>query len=130
VSFGSPGNLRTLTNVAPGTGPNDVATFGQLTSIASGFSSQIAGLQSQITSNQIEANRGIAAAVATANAPMPSAPGRLSYQVRASDYEGQAGFGLSLSYRFDTSRPMAFVAGYGSGGGVENTGYVGLQGEF
>jgi autotransporter adhesin len=91
---------------------------------------QINGLQSQITSNQTEARRGIAAAVATASAPMPSAPGRLSYQVRASTFEGQGGFGVSLSYRFNTSVPLAFVGGYGNGGGVENTGYVGLQGEF
>ena len=32
--------------------------------------------------------------------------------------------------RFNTNVPLAFVGGYGNGGGTENTGYVGLQGEF
>lgn len=130
VSFGTAGSPRVLTNVAPGVGPNDAATFGQLSSVASGIQGQIGGLQSQINNNQTESRRGIAAAVATANAPMPSAPGRLSYQVRASTFEGQTGFGLSLAYRLNTTVPIAVVGGYGSGGGVENTGHVGLQGEF
>jgi autotransporter adhesin len=137
VSFGTPGSPRVLSNVAPGVAPGDVATFGQLSSMATGIQtqiggiqSQIGGLQSQISNNLTESRRGIAAAVATANAPMPSAPGRLSYQIRGSTYEGQGGFGLSLAYRLNTTVPLAVVGGYGNGGGVENTGYVGLQGEF
>ena len=53
-------------------------------SVAAGFQSQIGGLQSQIIDNNGEARRGIAAAVATASAPMPSMPGKTTWQARAS----------------------------------------------
>jgi autotransporter adhesin len=48
-------------------------------SVAAGFQSQIGGLQSQIIDNNGEARRGIAAAVATASAPMRSMPGKTTW---------------------------------------------------
>src|SRR5205823_1143942 len=76
ASFGSPGNERRLTNVAAGINPTDAANIGQLTSVASGIQSQISGLQGQITTNQVEARRGLAAVAALAPGFMPSAPGK------------------------------------------------------
>jgi autotransporter adhesin len=122
--------LGRFTNIAPGVGPNDAATFGQLSSVASGMSAQVNGLQGQINNNLTESRRGIAAAVATATAPMPSLPGKTTWQLRGSLYENQGGVGIGFAYRLNTSVPLAVVGGYGNGGGSANTTYLGLTGEF
>ena len=102
----------------------------QLSGMSSGFQSQLSGLQSQIWDNRTEARRGIAAAVATASAPMPSAPGKTTWQMRGSVYHGEGGFGFGFAHRLNTAMPLSVVGGYGNGGGTEHTGYVGIGGEF
>ena len=97
VSFGVAGNERRLTNVAAGINPTDAVNVGQLSGFNSNFQSQISSLQSQVGANLIESRRGIAAAVATASAPMPSAPGKTSWQVRGSTFQSQAGFGFGFA---------------------------------
>ncbi|MEH2609129.1 hypothetical protein [Bradyrhizobium sp. AZCC 1693] len=74
--------------------------------------------------------RGIAAAVATASAPMPSAPGKTAWQIRGSTFQSQYGLGVGFAYRLRTSMPLNVVRGYGNGGGKEHTAYVGFGGEF
>ncbi|RAI29226.1 adhesin, partial [Rhodoplanes elegans] len=130
VSFGSAGNERRLTNVAAGIAPTDAVNMSQLTSFATGFQSQLAGLQTQVADNQREARRGVAAAVATASPPMPSGPGKTTWQVRGSTFNGEFGVGFGMAHRLTTTTPLAVVAGYGNGGGTDHTGYVGLGGEF
>jgi len=130
VSFGTAGNERRLTNVAAGINPTDAVNVGQLSSFNSNFQSQISSLQGQVGTNLIEARRGIAAAVATASAPMPSAPGKTSWQVRGSTFQSQAGFGFGFAHRLHTSTPLTIVGGYGNGGGTQHTAYVGFGGEF
>jgi trimeric autotransporter adhesin len=130
VSFGTPGNERRLTNVAAGINPTDAVNVGQLSSLTSGFQSQVTSLQSQIGDNRTEARRGIAAAVATASAPMPSAPGKTTWQVRGSTFQSEAGFGFGFAHRLRTAIPLSIVGGYGNGGGTQHTAYVGLGGEF
>jgi autotransporter adhesin len=127
---GAPGSERRITNVAAGVNPTDAVNVGQLNSVAAGFQSQITGLQSQVDDNQREARRGIAAAVAAASAPMPSLPGRTSWQMRGSTFQGELGMGFGFAHRLNTSTALAIVGGYGNGGGREHTGYVGLGGEF
>jgi autotransporter adhesin len=123
ASFGTPGNERRLTNVAAGINPTDAVNVGQLTALT-------AGLQSQISNNRSEARRGIAAAVATASAPMPSAPGKTTWQLRGSTFQSEYGVGFGFAHRLPTAMPLNVVGGYGNGGGAEHTGYVGLGGEF
>jgi hypothetical protein len=130
VSVGAPGSERRITNVAAGINPTDAVNVSQLNSLSASLGSQIGGLQSQINNNLTEARRGIAAAVATANPPMPSLPGRTTWQLRTGFFEGQTGVGVAFAHRLDTAIPMALMAGYGNGGGIEHTGYVGLMGEF
>ena len=130
VSVGAPGAERRITNVAPGISQTDAVNVGQLQSVAAGFQSQIVGLQSQITDNNREARRGIAAAVATASAPMPSLPGKTTWQARASTFQGEYGVGFGFAHRLPIGTPLSFIGGYGNGGGREHTGYVGLGGEF
>jgi autotransporter adhesin len=104
--------------------------MGQLASATSAFGSQLSSLQSQVGDLRSEARRGIAAAVATASAPMPSAPGRTSWQIRGSTFNGEFGVGFGFAHRLNTSIPLSIVGGYGNGGGREHTGYVGFGGEF
>jgi trimeric autotransporter adhesin len=98
--------------------------------MSAAFQSQINGLQAQINDNNREARRGIAAAVATPSAPMPSLPGRTTWQVRTSTFLNEYGAGFAFSHRLNTRMPLAFVGGYGNGGGRDHTGYIGLGGEF
>jgi trimeric autotransporter adhesin len=137
VSVGAPGSERRITNVAAGINPTDAVNVSQLSGLAtslgsqiSGLGSQINGLQAQINNNLTEARRGIAAAVSIANPPMPSLPGRTTWQLRTGFFEGQAGVGVAFAHRLDTAIPIALMAGYGNGGGTEHTGYVGIMGEF
>ena len=123
MSVGSAGNERRITNVAAGINQTDAVNMGQLSGLST-------GLQSQIYDNRSEARRGIAAAVATASAPMPSAPGKTTWQVRASTFQGEAGFGFGVAHRLNTSMPLDLIAGYGNGGGTQHTAYVGVGGEF
>ena len=130
VSVGAAGSERRITNVAAGISPTDAVNVSQISSITTGFQSQISGLQSQIFDNRTEARRGVAAAVATASAPMPSAPGKTSWQVRGSTFQSEFGVGFGFAHRLYTSTPLTIVGGYGNGGGNQHTGYVGLGGEF
>jgi autotransporter adhesin len=130
VSFGAAGSERRLTNVAAGINPTDAVNVGQLSSFSSNFQSQISSLQAQIGDNRTEARRGIAAAVATASAPMPSAPGKTTWQIRGSTFQSEAGFGFGFAHRLKTSVPLSIVGGYGNGGGTQHTAYVGVGGEF
>ena len=123
VSFGTPGNPRRLTNVAPGVEANDAATFGQLSSIAS-------GLQSQLNAVDQNSRRGIAATAAMTSAPMPSAAGRTAWAVNTAFHRGETGLGVSIAHRLAVDVPLAITAGYGNAGGDGHVGRVGLQGEF
>jgi trimeric autotransporter adhesin len=130
VSFGAAGSERRLTNVAAGINPTDAVNVSQLSSFSSNFQSQISSLQAQIGDNRTEARRGIAAAVATASAPMPSAPGKTTWQIRGSTFQSEAGFGFGFAHRLKTGVPLSIVGGYGNGGGTQHTAYVGVGGEF
>ena len=77
-----------------------------------------------------QAFQGIAAAVATASAPMPSAPGKITWQIRASNFQNEYGVGFGFAYRLHAPIPLNVVGGYGNGGGNQHTAYVGLGGEF
>jgi trimeric autotransporter adhesin len=57
-------------------------------------------------------------------------PGRTTWQVRTSTFLNEYGAGFAFSHRLNTPRPLAFVGGYGNGGGRDHTGYIGLGGEF
>ena len=79
-----------------------------------------------------EARQGIAAAMAMSSASMPSAPGRTSWVVNASDFRDEQAVGGSFAHRFNTNFPFAFTAGFAisvSGSG-EKGGRIGLAGEF
>lgn len=61
---------------------------------------------------------------------MPSMPGRTSWQIRGSTFNGEYGVGVGFAHRLNTAIPLSVVGGYGNGGGREHTAYVGFGGEF
>ena len=111
VSVGSANAPRRITNVAPGIVYNDAATVGQLQ-----------GVQQQIGQNVVNANSGIAMALAESNlGGLQAAPGGVTVGVGTGYYQGQdaIGFGLStLAKTQDRSLTVgaAISPGYGSVG--------------
>ena len=80
--------------------------------------------------NQREARRGIAAAVALAPAPFPSAPGRTSYTANTAVYRGEVAFSGSVAYRLNLDTPFAVTGGVSYSGGRNTAVRVGVAGEF
>ena len=76
-----------------------------------------------------ENQRGIAAAMAMADAPMPSHAGGTSYMAKTAVFRGQVGFSAALSHRFG-SAPFALSAGVSHAGGKNTGANVAVAGEF
>ena len=75
------------------------------------------------------AAKGVAAAMAMGDAPMPSAPGKTSWAAQLANYKGHSAMGASVVHRLATNMPLALSAGVsGSSGSVGVR--VGLKGEF
>ena len=73
---------------------------------------------------------GVAAAMAMAPAPMPSGPGKVTYSANGARFRGQNAVAGSLSYRLNTSAPVAIGAGFSFAGKKNNGIRVGVAGEF
>ncbi|MGC2080607.1 MAG: hypothetical protein WA728_32255, partial [Xanthobacteraceae bacterium] len=105
VTSDAGGNLAT--NTAAGLG---LATTSQISAI----NGQLASLQSQIGSIR----EGIAANAAIAFVATPSGPGRTTFAVNGSSYDGVGGVGFAFSHRLaGTTIPIYFSGAYGNGGG-------------
>ena len=76
------------------------------------------------------ANRGIAAAMAQADAPMSSAPGRTSYAGKGAVWHGEYAFSLGLTHRLDSDKPFALSASVAHVPGETTGATVGFAGEF
>ena len=103
VSFGAPGSPRVLSNVAPGVGPNDVATFGQLTSVASGISSQVN-----------RTNSGVARAMAMGGGFLPDNK-KFALAANYGAFGGESGLAVTGLYRLTGDAVLTGSAGYGMG---------------
>jgi len=123
VSVGSLGNQRRITNVAPGVDPSDVATIGQLSSVAAGFNTHFDELRR-------ETRRGIAANAALATAMTPSAPGKTTVSMNTGFFQGEAGVGIAIAHRLNAAVPMILHGSYASSGGDQHVGRAGLAFEF
>ena len=90
VSVGSPGQERTISNVAPGVAPTDAVNVSQLAQSTS-------NLQQQITQNQKLANAGISMAMAAAGMAMSGGNGGQAGKVAIGGGFGEFGGTASLS---------------------------------
>ncbi len=122
VSVGSAGNERRVTNVAAGTNATDAVNVSQLQTVASGFQSQIGGLQGQITDNMFEMRSGVALALAASGLRYDDRPGKLSVAGAFGGYKGASGLAFGLGYAAtDRLRFNASISGspsQGNYGGV------------
>ena len=109
---------------------SNTASITTLQALTANQGAQINSLFNLTTANQKEARRGIAAAVAMADAPFPSAPGRTSYAANGAVYRGQAAFSVALTHRLKTDTPFAFTAGVSHAGGSDTAVKFGVAGEF
>lgn len=84
--------------------------------------------------------KGLAAAFAMTNAPMPSAPGKTTWSLNVSAIQStnfssglgnKMGFGGSLGHRIDVfNKPFMFTLGYSTSPGGFHAGRIGVAGEF
>ncbi|KXU86038.1 hypothetical protein CR51_37805, partial [Caballeronia megalochromosomata] len=126
VSVGSAGNERQITNVADGKLDTDAANVRQL-NLASAQAqsytdSRIAGVQSQINNVASTAYGGIAAAMAAAGLPQPTAPGRTMVSVAGARYASASGAAIGISYVTRDDRWVVKASGNTSSSG--NVGFT------
>ena len=125
-----------MTNVATGINATDAVNKAQLDAAIAGISAfdpailqgQIDGLVAGAHHDRIEARRGVAAAVAMSEAPMPSVDGGISYSLHGGGYRGQYAMGASAKYRIN--RSAAVDVGVSFAGHGDTAFRVGLSGEF
>jgi trimeric autotransporter adhesin len=115
VSVGSVGNERQVTNVANGTADTDAVNVRQL-NIAAAQSqayvdNRINGLQGQINNVASTSYGGVAAAMAMAGLPQPTAPGKTMVSVAGARYSSASGAALGVSYVTQDERWVVKVAG-------------------
>ena len=128
VTSDAAGNLATTTLADLGFVGADLSG---INSQISGINSRIGSLSSRIDDVNREARRGIAATAALAYAPTPSGPGRTTFAINGSVYEGVGGVGLSFQHRFaGAATPVYFSGAYGNGGGRQHVGRAGFGFEF
>ncbi|MDX8454489.1 hypothetical protein RFM98_17145 [Mesorhizobium sp. VK9D] len=119
--------IASLDSRVTGTENNISALDGRVGALETGLDR----LGSEIGETRQEARQGIAAAIAMANAPMPSAPGRTSWAANVGHFKGETAFGGSLTHRLDLlDEPFAVSLGYSYGGGDSHALRAGLMGEF
>jgi trimeric autotransporter adhesin len=125
VSVGSAGNERQITNVSNGTQDTDAVNVRQLNLTAaqaqSYTDSRIAGVQGQINNVASTAYGGIAAAMAAAGLPQPTAPGKTMVAIAGARYASGSGAALGVSYVTQDNRWVVKVSG-----NTSNSGNVGF----
>jgi autotransporter adhesin len=96
VSFGSPGNERRLTNLAPGIASTDAATIGQLNSVSN---------------DERRARGGVAMALAASTVNVPLEPGEMGVVGGIGYFRGETSLNLKYQARPGTN----WVVGAGVG---------------
>jgi len=124
---------RTIGGVAAGVLATDAvnmaqlnAAIGDITALESG----VATLFDLRSTDRRDMKQGVAAAMAMAQAPMPSAAGGVSYAVNGATFRGEYAVGGSLMYRLNTENPMAVSVGASFAGNKNVGARVGVAGEF
>lgn len=119
VGNAATGQTRTIANVAPGVLPTDAVNLQQAQQLTAAAVSEARSF----------AAKGVAAAMAMGDAPMPSAPGRTSWAAQLANYKGHSAMGASVVHRLATDMPLALSAGVSGASGSVGV-RVGLKGEF
>jgi autotransporter adhesin len=128
---------RTIGGVAAGVLATDAVNVAQLNAAVGSINNGIAALQDDIgtlfdlrTRDRRDMQQGVAAAMAMAQAPMPSSAGGISYAVNGAMFRGEYAGGASMMYRLNTAYPMAVSVGISFAGNKNNGARIGIAGEF
>jgi autotransporter adhesin len=116
---GGAGAERQITNVAAGTADTDAVNVSQLKAV-----------QNDVNDLRSESRHGIAAAMAMAAVPMPSAPGKLAWGMNGANFKDAYAGAFSAAYRFNTATPFVVSASAGYAGNKAAGVRVGFSGEF
>ncbi len=118
----------------------DTTLFSSLATLqaaATGMQGSIDALNGQVSTlfdlrelDRSEYRKGVAAAVAMADAPFPSAPGRTSYVLNGAVFRGEGAVGGSIMHRFEGETPIALGVGFSFAGKKNNAFRAGIAGEF
>jgi hypothetical protein len=119
VSVGAAGTERQITNVAAGTYDTDAVNVAQLKAV-----------QNDVSELRSESRHGIAAAMAMAAVPMPSAPGKIAWGINGANYKDAYAGAFSAAYRFNMAMPLVASASVGYAGSKTAGVRIGLSGEF
>ena len=90
----------------------------------------VTNLRRMINEVQTESRQGIAAAMAMAQAPMPSAPGRTTWAANMAVYKGQWASGFAFAHRLPTNQPININAAISLNASGVPGARAGLAGEF
>jgi autotransporter adhesin len=112
-----------LHNVADGTAPNDAATVGQLNNAVAGINQQMNALGQRIEEVNKDANAGAASAMAMANMPQATIPGKGMASAGVAAYQGQVALAMGVSKLSDDGRWVTKVSGT-----VNSRGNLGVAG--
>ncbi|RKP45251.1 YadA family autotransporter adhesin [Trinickia fusca] len=134
-SVGAKGSERQVTNVAAGTAATDAVNVQQLnngisqaTQASQNYTdARVGQLQNSLDSMKSDMYGGVAAALAVAGLPQPTAPGRSMVSAATSNYHGQQGFAAGYSYVTQNNKwvvkASATSSTRGDFGGVVGAGY-------
>lgn len=135
ISVGSVSQARKVVYVAAGSvfaGSTEAINGSQLfelTGRVGELTGRVNDLESYSLATRNEARRGVAAAMAMTNAPMPSHTGRTAWAFNLATFKGEKAAAFSLSHRVEVEEPFAITGGVSytkDATGVR----VGLAGEF
>jgi trimeric autotransporter adhesin len=102
VSVGSPGNERTISNVAAGVNPTDAANVGQVSAVQNWAQSYVDQktnqLNQRITNMGQHADAGTASAIAMVNIPQPYQAGQSALGAGVGGFNGQAAVSVGMSH--------------------------------
>lgn len=106
------------------------ANYGSIGSALTALDERINSFTDAVNSNREENRRGIASALALAQAPFPSQAGRTSYTANTATYRGEWAMSGSLSHRLNVDMPIAISAGISYAGDKHTAARFGIAGEF
>jgi autotransporter adhesin len=142
VAIGTTSNTYTMAGVtsnasrAAQVGPTQVLTTDAFGNIASAnvdigqMQSDISSLKKATNDIRKEERRGIAAAMAMAATPTPSAPGKTAWATNVASFSGQVAGSLAVAHRIDIDYPLIVSAAVGYSPGAPAGVRFGVAGEF
>lgn len=134
-TYSTPG-ITSAASRAAQSGPTQVVTSDAYGNLATAdvdinqMQSDISSLKKTTDDIRKESRRGIAAAMAMAATPTPTAPGKTAWATNVAGFSGQVAASLAVAHRLDVDFPLTLSAAVGYSPGAPAGVRFGLAGEF